>query len=165
MPESETGYETLQSRMLECVDEFDRARCALTMLLQRMDSYAGHLYGAEASGRLRVLASLPEGEPSEALGRWLEASLEAELESGVSVTTGADDEDTGDGEVAARYTDTDGRNFEPVFLSAKDDNGERIAGVLALQIVPGPRTPLPKELMAEIAAQLLEHGDVTGVSV
>ncbi|MFI5305948.1 MAG: protein kinase [Polyangiales bacterium] len=165
MPESDTGYETLQSRMLECVDEFDRARCALSMLLQRMDSYAGHLYGAQPDGQLRVLASLPEIEPSAELGSWLEASLEAELESGASVTTGAGDDESGADEVAARYTDAQGRNFEPVFLSAKDHNGERIAGVLALQIVPGPRCVPPKELIAEIAAQLLQHGDVPGVTL
>jgi hypothetical protein len=64
-----------------------------------------------------------------------------------------------------RYTDAEGRCFEPIFLVGKHEGGERIAAVLAMQIAPGPRTVPPKELLAEIADQLFDHGDVNGVPI
>jgi tRNA A-37 threonylcarbamoyl transferase component Bud32 len=167
--QTETGFETIQSRLLECVDQNDRARCALTIILQSMDSFAGHLFGVNEHAELQPLASLPEVQPDEGLSRWLQASLELELESQVSATATADGEDEdedGDGEphseIATRYTDLDGRTFEPIFLSARGQHDHRIAAVLALNVQPGPRSIPPKELLAEIASQLLEHGDVSG---
>ncbi len=162
MSQTESGFETVQSRMLECLDPDDRARCALTILLQSMDSHAGHLYGVHAGGQLKALASLPESDADPQLGRWLEASLWLELESQVSATADGEDDGRGAG-VPTRYTDGEGRSFEPIFLSTRDREGERIAAVLALQVASGLRGPRPKQLIAEIAAQLLEHGDVAGV--
>jgi tetratricopeptide (TPR) repeat protein len=167
--QSETGFETIQSRMLECVDESDRARCALTILLQSSDSFAGYLFGVRES-ELVPLAGLPElgRDVEDGLARWLRACLKAEIESQASATATADGEDEDQSmEPAMRYTDGDGRCFEPIFLVGKREGEDeaRIAAVLAMQIAPGPRTVPPKELLAEIADQLFEHGDVTGVAV
>jgi hypothetical protein len=164
--QTETGYETIQSRMLECVDQNDRARCALTIVLQSMESFAGHLFGVNEGAQLLPLASLPETLPDEALGRWLQASLALELEAQVSATATAEGDD-GDAhsEIATRYTDAEGRTFEPIFLTARGERDERIAAVLALHVQPGPRSIPPKELLAEIACQLVEHGDVTGIVI
>jgi hypothetical protein len=163
-PESETAYETIQSRLLECVDSGDRARCALTMLLQSVDSYAGHLYGVGEGGRLAPLASLPDTEPDPRLAAWLEGVLQAELEEAVDATDDGDDDEAAPG-VSGRYTDGAGRSFEPILLSAHGEQGERIAAVFVLQVQPGPRALPSRPLMAEIAAQLLDHGDVAGVPV
>jgi tetratricopeptide (TPR) repeat protein len=165
LSQTETGMETIQSRMLECVDENDRARCALTILLQSSDSFAGYLFGVRAD-TLVPLAGLPEVEAETGLARWLDACLKAELVSQASATATADGDDEEHGvEPAMRYTDAEGRCFEPIFLVGKHEQGERIAAVLAMQIAPGPRTVPPKELLAEIADQLFDHGDVSGVPI
>jgi tetratricopeptide (TPR) repeat protein len=163
--QTETGFETIHSRMLECVDENDRARCALTILLQSSDSFAGYLFGVR-DDELVPLAGLPEVEAEDGLVRWLDGCLKAEIESQASATATADGEDEEHGfEPSMRYTDGDGRCFEPIFLVGKRADEERIAAVLAMQIAPGPRTVPSKELLVEIADQLFEHGDVTGTPI
>ena len=64
-----------------------------------------------------------------------------------------------------RYADIEGRTFEPVFLVSRRDQQHRVAAVLAVQVPSGPRTVPAKELLAEIADQLLDHGDVTGIEI
>jgi tetratricopeptide (TPR) repeat protein len=165
LSQTETGLETIQSRMLECVDEGDRARCALTILLQSSDSFAGYLFGVRDEA-LVPLAGLPEVTADDGLARWLRDCLKAEIESQASATATADGEDEApSGEPSMRYTDGDGRCFEPIFLVGKREHEQRIAAVLAMQIAPGPRTIPPKELLAEIADQLFDHGDVTGIAI
>jgi hypothetical protein len=165
LSQTETGYETIQSRMLECVDQDDRARCALTILLQSSDSFAGHLFGVRDQ-LLIPLAALPEAAPDTGLARWLESCLRTELESQASATVTAEGEDDdGRSDPPNRYTDGEGRLFEPVFLVARHEHEDRIAAVLAMQVNPGPRTVPPKELLAEIAEQLVAHGDVKGIPV
>jgi hypothetical protein len=148
--------------MLECVDEYDRARCALTMLLQSSDSFAGYLYGV-SDDALTLLAGLPDVQAEEGLTHWAESCLEAEIVSQASATATADGEDEDQNPTPAmRYTDAEGRYFEPIFLVAKHDGEQRIAAVLVMQINPGPRTMPDKDLLAEIADVLFEHGDVRG---
>jgi hypothetical protein len=60
---AEAQNSTVVSRILECVDASDRARCALTMLLQSSDCYLGHLYGVQGES-LRALAGVPQPKPS-----------------------------------------------------------------------------------------------------
>ena len=165
--QTETGYETIQSRLLECVDRNDRARCALTMLLQSIGSSAGHLYGIHEDCSLSLLAALPE-EPAEAgLESWLQECLRVEFEgsqtSATATADGGELDDEPHSEVSARYTDEQGCSFEPLFLASSPAHGHRVAALLALQVMPGPRSPLPKDLIAELADFLLEQGDVDGM--
>ena len=167
--QTETGYETIQSRMLECVDRNDRARCALTMLLQSIDSRAGHLYGIGPDRELIALAALPDAPAEPELETWLQECLRIECESSqTSATATADGADSEDGElrseVAARFTDDRGRSFEPLFLTAGPLHAHRLAAVIAIQVTPGPRSPLPKDLMSELADILLDRGDVDGLN-
>ena len=163
---TETASETLNSQFIECVDHTERARCALTILLQSMDSFAGYLYGVSNDGRVNELASLPEVPADAALNRWLESCLRVELESQVSATATAEgDDDEPHSEVSTRFTDAEGRSFEPVFLTTRGERDDRIAAILVMHVQPGPRTVPPKDLLGQIAAQLLEHGDVSGISV
>lgn len=88
---------TIVSRILECVDASDRARCALTMLLQSTDSYLGHLYGVQGD-RLVALAGLPTIEAEPDLEQWLWSWLSAERELAAhptisTGTSGLGDED------------------------------------------------------------------------
>jgi hypothetical protein len=161
--ESETGFDTVDSRMLECVDQLDRARCALTMLLQNVNSLAGWIYGVNAGATLNLLASVPDDPSDERILPWLEARLREELDADLSATVTADGDDVpSTNSLPVRFVDRSGRAYEPIFLSVSSDEGRRIAAVLALHVTPGPRTVASKELLAEIAGQLLEHGDVTG---
>jgi tetratricopeptide (TPR) repeat protein len=162
VPSTGGEYETVQSRMLECVDRSDRARCALTLLLQSSESLGGYLYGLDDAGGPDLLSAVPDIPPDEGLCAWIAASVQAELDVQMGPTlTGEGDDATVD--VAPRYTDPTGRAFEPVWLVAADSEGElRIAGVLALQVMTGPRTVPPRSLLSQIARQLLEHRDVHG---
>jgi len=167
--QTETGYETIQSRMLECVDRDDRGRCALTMLLQSIGSLAGHLYGIGPDRTLIAMAALPDAPVDPGLETWLQECLRVECESSqTSATATADGADGDDGElrseVAARFTDRHGRSFEPLFLAAGPLHAHRLAAVIAIQVTPGPRSPLPKDLMSELADILLDRGDVDGLS-
>ena len=163
--QTETGYETIQSRMLECVDSQDRGRCALTMLLQSIGSMAGHLYGIRDDRELLPLAALPDEPAPPGLASWLGECLRVECESSQTSATATADGDDGEphSEVAARYTDDHGRSFEPLFLITGPDHGHRLAAVLAIQVSGGPRSPLPKDLMSELADILVESGDVDGL--
>ena len=77
--ETHTEYATIRSRMLECTDRADRARCALSMLLQSCDSFTGYLYGLGSAG-CELLGVLPEGASGPELTGWLAARLQLELE-------------------------------------------------------------------------------------
>jgi hypothetical protein len=164
--QTETGFETIQSRMLECVDRDDRGRCALTMLLQSIGSLAGHLYGIAEGRKLIALAALPESPAEPALEAWLHECLRVEHESSQTSATatadGADEDAEPRSEVAARFTDELGRSFEPLFLAGGPQHAHRLAAVIALQVMPGPRSPLPKDLMSELADFLIDSGDVDG---
>jgi hypothetical protein len=97
---------------------------------------------------------------------WLEESLQAELDSQVSATATAEgDEPQTHSELCSRFVDEDGRAFEPLFLVAHGEPGDRIVAALAVHVEAGARTVAPKELLSQVAAQLLKHGDVDGIGL
>jgi hypothetical protein len=162
----DAAFEAIQNRFGDCLDQADRARCALTTLLQSVDSFAGHLYGVRADGSLHALASLPEAPTDPAMRGWLEESLQAELDSQVSATATAEgDEPQTHSELCSRFVDEDGRAFEPLFLVAHGERVDRIVAALAVHVEAGARTVAPKELLSQVAAQLLKHGDVDGIGL
>jgi tetratricopeptide (TPR) repeat protein len=155
-------YETLQSRLLECIDRHDRARCAITMLLQHTESPGAYLFGVYDELAIELLAAVPELPVEPAFKEWIRQSIAAELSVETAATrTGEREGDTLD--LAPRYTDEAGRSYEPMWLL--DPPSRRIAGVMALQVTSGPRTMPPRELRCQIAALLLEHGDVSGTAI
>jgi tetratricopeptide (TPR) repeat protein len=182
--EQEEADNTIVSRMLECLDTSDRARCGLTMLLQSTDAYLGYLYGANEGG-LVALAGIPDvrAEPplEQWLGRWLQAEREiaARAASATTATVSGEPPDsaptsgtaTADSctvddvsSFSAEYADAEGRRFSAIML-VRDEGGERqVAGVLALHC-EGRRVRPPIGLLAQIAAQLLAHNDVQGVTL
>ena len=178
--QQDSEYATVQSRIAECVSPSDRARCALTILLQSLDSFAGYLFGID-HGALRVLASLPEGERDLGLDRWAEASLAAELDAASSTATatatevdgelmpddgGSTTERENDSEseagVAEHYIDHEGRCFEPLLLVSGMAVPQRAAALLLVQYPAGPRILSNRAMLGDIADLLLENGDVTG---
>lgn len=179
--EPESEYNTVHSRIIECVDGPDRARCALTMLLQSTDAYQGFLYGMTRNG-LVPLAGFPEPNTDPDLDAWLEHWVSSEREaisqspSDSTATqseppTQPEDDMTDDGtveggrrDVPAFYTDPDARRFQPLLLLT-DGEQPCLAAVLVLQQKPGRRAKPSERLMKQIAAQLIENRDVEGVTV
>jgi hypothetical protein len=154
----ESEYETVESRMRECVDESDRARCALTMLLQQAESFAGYLYRVK-DGDVTLVAGLPERSPESGLERWLRELASAELAADRDATATATV--TGEGDCVAeepapvRFVDGEGRLFEPLWLTARDAQGRYgPVAVLAYHVAPGPRTLPDRGMLLHIAAQL-----------
>lgn len=173
------------SRMLECVDTQDRARCALTMLLQSVDSYFGHLYGF-VDGKLTALAGLPlcgaETELEQWLARWVaderaqaSSAVEetathssppldtAETQSVDGATTESVDADRERAGAAAEYIDVDGRRFHPVLVLDENYEARTLAAVFASHSETSVRRRPPRRLLRKIARLLLEHHDVQGV--
>jgi hypothetical protein len=157
----ETEYDTVYGRILECVDAGDRARCALTMLLQSTDSCAGYLYGVR-EGRVEMLAALPDVPADAELERWVEEHLQSELDAVITETASQEQEAESMNELPGRYTDQDGRHFEAVSLIGQQGEQASINAILALQVSARPRSLPSRELLSAIANQLLEYGDVQG---
>jgi hypothetical protein len=159
-----SGYESIHSRMRECVDASDRARCALTILLQQMESFAGYLYGVNQH-ELTLLAGLPEPQPEPELESWVRAWTAAELAAADDTTGGGDAGSSvghGSQPVPHRHVDREGRAFEPIVLSSLDDGQERIAAILVLHADRIKRGFAERELFSRMAVALLEQ-DVGGV--
>jgi tetratricopeptide (TPR) repeat protein len=182
-PASEEDEDTIVSRMLECVDACDRARCALSMLLQSTDGYLGYLYGVNEGG-LIPLASIPEtdGDPQLEgwLARWLHAERELAAHAAVVSTAAVDvaslaldvptteagptESETADARYSSpmRYVDPEGRELHPVMLVHTAGGQRKVAALLALNADRARRRP-PAALLQQIARQLLAHKDVQGI--
>ena len=186
VPATETEYNTVSSRILECIDSADRARCALTLLLQSTDSYLSYLYGIR-EGRLEALAGLPDRAAESGLEAWLEAWVEAERMLAVQPAStrsetvsehppaNADavrvDSMTGSESQRPRpsnappdyYTDSAGQRFRAVLLIAERGDEKLMAAVLAYELQAGHVVRPTAGLLVEVASQLLQHRDVKGV--
>jgi tRNA A-37 threonylcarbamoyl transferase component Bud32 len=174
---------SVRARIAECVDGADRARCALTMLLQSTDSYLGHLFGVEEA-RLEPLAALPEAAPDRDLLQWVERWVRAErdlvLNASATTTTSeppsttetpsygesptASTEADSSGAVPAFFSDSQERRFRAVLLLDGRTGPRRLVAVLVLQVQDENRRRPPTALMAQIAALLADHGDAKGVA-
>ena len=155
-------YLTVASRMRECHDASDRARCALTIILQHIESFAGYLYGIGKDG-LTLAAGLPDATPEPELDAWLRDWTAQELASFAREPTtqkgGGAQPRSGP---ADHHTDREGRRFEAILLCGRHRDDEYAAAVLVMD-VPGQRPACDRALLARLASELLEQGDVSGV--
>jgi hypothetical protein len=181
-PAAESEYDTLHSRMAECVDRADRARCALTLLMQDSVSNLGYLYGCSAEHELTLLAALPDPPTGPDVAAWLEryvrawvaarAARETSATASADLDTRAEDTSTasqsvsttqsgaalGESRVSSTYVDADGKHLQAVLLV--DSQTDRLAAVLVLEIIPRRPFGIAQQRVAAIARQLLEHDDV-----
>lgn len=159
--------ESVHSRIAECVDEADGARCALTLLLESTYSATGYLFGVDGDGRARLLAALPDAPHDPDVTRWVEQQthaaghnpqLDEETVSGTAASQATQSE-TGADLDAACYVDAEGRTLEPVLLFADLGSRRVLSGVLALQTSPERRAFPPHKLRGAIANELLKRTD------
>jgi tetratricopeptide (TPR) repeat protein len=179
----QTEYESVHSRMRECVDGFDRGRCALTLLLQQSERAGGALYAVDGE-QVRLMCALPDA-PADCLDVWINSYVRAEISpdpvttaitldepigAALESTTTDEGSQTDDAGIAgagggARFAAPDGSVYEAVSLITNEPDGDRLVAVLALKIAEGPRTLPNKELLREIAVMLLSHHDASGIMV
>ena len=156
----ESEHNTVRSRLLECSAPEERARCALTILLQSAESCAGYLYGVRDSDVV-ALCALPEPSTDAALVVWVQQQLIAEIAAS-GEETGESSGPTPSPLIAPQYTDAEGRRFRAVMLVGEHQEQPRIAAVLVLQATGNDHRAPPRYVSFEIANRLLEQGDVTG---
>ena len=162
--DTDSDFATVQSRMRECVDAHERARCALTLLLNNVESRSGYLYGVGEGGDgygVQLLSGLPEGAPSTPLDTWVRARVELELGEDALDT---DDSIDSDDEVAHRFVEADKRAFELVLLGVTAEGEHKVAAAFVHQVGSGPRLVVARSLATQVAKQLLDHGDTRGVA-
>jgi tetratricopeptide (TPR) repeat protein len=164
---SESEFETIHSRIAECVDQPDRARCALTLLLQSTFSSTGYLYGTSKGRHLQLMAALPD-QPSPDVERWIQQyaheALETDENETGTVSTDAGSV-TGDAQEFAplRFVDTDGHSYEAALLFDETKEGRALVAALVLQVDGAQRTLPSHDLRTRIARELALHGDVLGL--
>jgi hypothetical protein len=154
----ESEYDTVHSRMLECVDSIDRARCALTLLLQSTESACGYLFGLR-DGKPMLLAALPDVPVDPGMSHWLEDCVQSAFGSSDSMTQESSSEETRS-ESMLRYTDGEGRALEPVFLFGPQATERKIAAILVLHLPTHQRTLPSRRMLDDLASELMAHGDL-----
>jgi hypothetical protein len=157
-PDLEPAQGTVLSRMAECVDRRERARCALTLLLEESGATEAHLYGW-LSGRLTHLGSIPESKPPEGIDDLLQRYVEAELRAADTTAEG------GAGEpCASEFPGFGERRLRPMLLSAQRDGEPMVAAVAMIAFEPsGTRGP-SRQLLSTLAQTLLDHDDVDALA-
>jgi hypothetical protein len=181
--ESESQYETLHSRMAECIDREDRARCALTLLLQSTTSSIGYLYGMQEGRAVTLLAALPFPPSDAGIEQWVESfalqwMAAQENPTGLDDQTETEDDDSElntitdmdedtielphESELTNTFTDRDGRYFEAIPLVEGLGDSRRLAAVFVVDTAPDLPVRGVHMLGARVARQLLEHEDVSG---
>ncbi len=157
MASVQSAYVTLQSRLDECFDTGDRARCALTLLLEHVRGFSGYLYGVYDGG-VKLIAALPDDSADAGIDAWVHGHVLAECGPEVQADAASSQAP------ARRYTDQQGRIFEPVLLFGTRDGTELLAAVFVHQDAPDTQVS-DRAFLHTLAEALLVHGDVSGVKV
>jgi len=167
-----TEFDTIHSRIVECLDAADRARCSLTLLLQSTPSCTGYLYATSPERTLKLLAALPDPPADPGLQPWVERCAKSwtdrrDLDDVTVAESGPADEtissDVGTlEEVSVHYVDTDFRPYTAMPLWDAQGGARNLIAVFVLEVRANERVNLPKALTAAIARELLDHGDAYG---
>jgi hypothetical protein len=182
----ETEVDTLHSRFEECLDRGERARCAITLLLQNAFSNRGYLYGIGESGAVQLLAALPEPPNDAGVSHWVERCARALLREAQAAELPADEVRTQTADDAAalqtetqsedqtvtgspseaeanpyEYTDLDGLSLEAIPVRHGLGRSAGVIGFLVVETAPGHHVYIPASLAAGVANELLERGDAS----
>ncbi|HET8931838.1 MAG TPA: protein kinase [Polyangiales bacterium] len=178
-PADTTEDDGLHSRIDECLDRDERARCALTLLLQKTGRGIGYLYAAQDNHRLELIAALPDAPAEGGIASWVEQQAQAWLDRAVPLldSEAADAESTqtqtqetlsqasesitdafAEDSATNLFIDSEGRALEAVMLVAN----EVLAIVLVVEHVSTLRAYVPIATSALIAREFLARGDAKG---
>jgi Protein kinase domain/AAA ATPase domain len=183
----ETEIDTLHSRFEECLDRAERARCAITLLLENAFSNRGYLYGIGPAGSVQLLAALPEPPNDTGVLHWVERCARALLreaqsaelpgadvrtqtaedDAAVQTETQPGEERTLTGSPAEaeanpyEYTDLDGLSLEAIPIRHGLGRNAGVIGFLVVETAPGHHVYIPASLAAGVAGELLERGDAS----
>ncbi len=181
----QTEIDTLHSRFEECLDRTDRARCAITSLLEDAFSNRGYLYGIGETGTVHLLAALPDPPNDPGISLWMERCVRALLEPARELEAASDELCTQTEDATAElhtqtlseertltggvqeytdpfeYTDLDGSVLEALPIGSGVRPSEGVVAFLVVETAAGRRVRIRPTLAAAVASQLLEHGDAT----
>jgi tetratricopeptide (TPR) repeat protein len=179
-PSSPPGRESLapvlgivRSRLLECENGSDRARCALTILSEHIQPAQAFIYGLR-EGQATLLSSLHDDpEPAQlgvAVQRYLQRELQFEEVTDLSAPLDTDQrshaESLEDSSARPETLSTtlasggSGDALYPVLLTSKREGQLTIAGVVALGFSGGRRNMPSASLLNALADALITHDDV-----
>jgi tetratricopeptide (TPR) repeat protein len=170
-----------RSRLRECQNQLERARCALAILDEHVQLEHAFLYGLR-EGRATLLCSLHDEPPPEQLGsavqRYLQRELEFEDVTDLVPPTwdqgpplAADVEDAG--AVTGSTLETlpitltagvAGPRLYPLLLTSQREFQLTIAGVVAVRFSRGPRNMPSAMLLNALADALITADDVDPVT-
>lgn len=164
-PESPSVYETINSRIAECVDRPDRARCALTLLLQSTRSSVGYLFGTGPNARLELLAALPNDGVTPEIAGWVEQYTLELLHDNGDATGSVQRTDASTAEHtpgSSQHLTADGHSLEVSLCFDQYGGAGRLAAVLVVDSDSPNRGVPPHELRSQVARELLTYRDVVG---
>jgi hypothetical protein len=150
---------TISARMVHCVDRSERARLALSFMLDACGSKGGHLFGLRLGG-LEHLCSFPDQRAPADLENALAELIEQERQGEHTAIADAAEE-------ASRQSPYD--RITELGFGARvlfDDRGGDLAmvGIVAVQQTGGKAALVPPQLASAIAEALAERGDVDPVT-
>ncbi len=156
IPEEYTSA-TVNARMVHCVDRSERARLALSLVLEACGASRGHLFGVRR-GALEHLGSFPEQDPPAELRTAVVELFSREREASDDHTVIGDQADASDD---SPYTRIEGLGFGARVLF---DDELAIVGIVAIEQQTGRGAMVPPHLASAIAQALAASGDVDPVA-
>jgi hypothetical protein len=166
---AESEYETIHSRIAECIDAPDRGRVALTLLLQTTLSTTGYLFVLNEQQDPRLMAALPDPPTDPGLLDWVRSATTEWLEP-VEITepatittqssTNSETADANDPRIEQlQYIDHEGRTLQAAMLFDESTGARKLVAVFVQQVTPRERVIPPRGLCLKIAGELLTYGD------
>ena len=149
---------TLKGRLDLCFDKTERARLALSLVLEACNARCGHLFGIRDGG-FEHLGSHPDGPAPEAFRHALMDLLEHERVSD-GPTVVVDQQTTSTSGADSPYSRLAELGFNAHVLVANRHGDPAIVGVVLVERQPGPATYVPVQIAASVADVLAEQGDV-----
>jgi hypothetical protein len=149
---------TLKARLDHCIDRTERARLALSLVLQACDANRGHLFGVR-QGTLQHLGSFPEPDAPPTLQPVLAELLEQER-GGDGATVIADEPAADSSAPDSPYSRVAELGFNAQVLLANRTGEPAIVGIVVVEQEPGKTTYVPAQVAEGVADALAEQGDV-----
>jgi hypothetical protein len=162
-PDASAWPERVRAELGQATDAGDRARRALSLLLESSHAISGHLYGIKGA-EIELMASHAPAAPEPALEKMLRDFLRAESDE--DRTLALDEIALVRPSMRTRSAaDRDGLRYFPFLLATGQGSRTIAAGVVALAFANGKLAALPAALTSAIGEELLAARNVTGITL